>query len=263
MSPSPIDGGVAAPARSLGRRLGSRLGPPHTLLLHDSGAFAWAPDVSAPPEALASAIEWLSTHPGCRVNVVLGGSLTRQVVVADAGLPLDDETTLVAWARHQLAAYHGDAALSWPIVPWLSARQRGACALNGIDLFELRRVAAVHGVQLRRVEPWWSVALRAAEAQAPLVVKQPSWGLALVEATGLTWVACEHGRVAAIVHRRLDQALTADVVELVAELMADSPRPLPACIVGHGLRDSGPWPEHLFVPAAIDRLMPPITWVRP
>ncbi len=277
VSPSPIDPSAlpapaveASPARAEApwRRVARRLAAMATrdkrmshLFLRADGVTAWRAGIDE-PVAGESAETWFAAHRGASVRIVLGGGLTRQILVRDPEAPLDDEDTLVAWARHQLAAYHGSGALTWPVATWIAPGQRIACALHGIDLGALRAAAVRHRVRLHSIEPAWSVALRSIGRCMPDLHDAPRHALALVESELVTWVRRESGRVVELTQRRLHSPTSASLAALVAELARSLPDEAPIGLAGYGLADSGPWLDlRLNVPTPLDLASPPSQWV--
>jgi hypothetical protein len=224
-----------------------RPGPTHTLFVAPDAVTAWAPE-GGDPGRFEGVAGWAAAHPGTRARLVLSGHVTRDLL-ADPALPLHDDTTVEAWARHQFMHYHGAEAEGWPLAAWHDRGVRGVTALHGIDLRATSAWAAAHDVAVVSAEPWWPVALRAATRVRPALATASGVALALVEGALVTWVDCAAGRVAAVHQRWLGAATAADWSLLHRELVAGLPVGGEHLVCGYGLvpgddvsaLPSGPW----------------------
>lgn len=215
-----------------------------TVFLQPDAAWSYARDEAAPTRIVPVA-DWTGVHAGGNVRLVLSGALTYQLVVSDPELPLEDVDALQSWARHQFVHYHGPAAQRWPLAPWLQGTQRGASSVHGIDLDAMLQRAREQRIRLRAVQPWWAVALKAAEDQAPPLSLAERAELWLVEALQVTRVVCEQGRVLQIEQHWLERADAPALGSLLAALAGPEAggklaegRTLP-WVVGYGLAPEG------------------------
>lgn len=217
----------------LRRWLGARE-PTRTVFLSADAAWSGARG-EAEAQRFGGHADWLAAHADGNVRLVLSGTLTHQLVVTDPTLPLEDNETLLAWARHQFVHYHGPAAEHWVLAPWLTQSQRGASAAHGVDLDTLLRNAEAQRVRLRAVQPWWAVALQAATLEAPTLALAERAELWLVEGAHVTRVRCTAGRLAQVEQHWLERADTRALAVLLAALGADGP---PPWVLGYGLVDA-------------------------
>lgn len=189
--------------------------PVLTLFLQEQSAWGYGPGDEA-GRRFGSGDAWLDDHAGCRVRLVLSGALTHQLVVGDESLPLDDDESLLAWARHQFVHYHGAGAQHWPLSVWRTGRQRGASAVHGIDLDRLVRRAGAAGVQLRSVQPWWALALQAATRETPAFAQADAAELWVVEGCRVLRLRCGGGRLTQFEQHWLAQPEPAALAALIA-----------------------------------------------
>lgn len=207
--------------------------PMRTVFL--AGDTAWAcTRGEADVQRFGPGADWLAAHADGNIRLVLSGLLTHQLVVTDPTLPLEDNETLLAWARHQFVHYHGPAAERWTLAPWLTRTQRGASAAHGVDLDALLRRAEAQRVRVRAVQPWWAVALQAATLEAPTLALAERADLWLVEGAHVTRVSCTTGRLAQIEQHWLERPDTPALAALLAALCRDGQRPW---VLGYGLDD--------------------------
>ena len=237
-------------ARLLGRS------PSRTVFVRDDGWFSYAPG-EAQPRRFAAWADWCAEHAGANVRLVVSGALTHQLIAAE-DLPLDDEDSVEQWARHQLRHYHGAAAARWPVAPWSSAGQRGASALHGLDLASMLACAERLNVNVRAVQPWWSVALRAAARRAPALDLAARAELWLVEGSQATRVACAAGRVHQIDQRWLDEPSLPALNRALAELSSDAP-----WVLGYGIESAPGGTPHGRTLGVLNGIAPAAEWLAP
>jgi len=168
-------------------------------------------------------------------------------------LPLDDDEAALAWARSLLQHYHGDAAALWPLAAWQTGRRQGVSALHGVSLDGLRSTAAGLGVRLSGVAPWWSCVLRLA-GQQHARLRTEAARLLVVEATHVTALGLDGGRLATIELRRLDDATTT----ALARWNAAQPERFTFAL-GYGLR--GGAAEGVDMPLPLSGDGPANTWM--
>lgn len=184
------------------------------------------------PEPYENVDAWCAEHEGCDADVVVSGHLVHTLLI-DAGLPLDGEDALQAYARHQFMHYHGAAAQDWPLAHWSEGSQRGACALHGLDLGAVRQHCAAHDVHLRSVRPAWSVVLQSASRQAPGLASDACTALAVVDGALVTWLLIESGQLRALQQRFAASHDATDIAQLLDRLVTEcAPLPAPPVIVG-------------------------------
>lgn len=224
---------------------GTRLAPSHALWLGADGLWdhgpmpGWRPwrpldALRTAPQPYAGFDAWCQAHPGMGCQLVLSGWLLHEVLL-DAQLPLADDTARLAYARNLLQHYHGDAAQQWPLAAWQAAGRHGVSALHACTLHTLQTSARQGGVALRRVRPWWSLALAMAWQLAPALAQASSARLLVVDGALVTQLELDRGRVTQLLQRRLADAQPASLRTWHAAL------PQVACSValGHGL--ANPW----------------------
>jgi hypothetical protein len=224
---------------------GTRLAPSHALWLGPDGLWdhgpmpGWRP--WRPGDALRAAARphagfdaWCQAHHGMGCQLVLSGWLLHEVLL-DAQLPLADDTARLAYARNLLQHYHGDAAQQWPLAAWQAGGRHGVSALHACTLAALQASARQAGVALRRVRPWWSLALAMAWQLVPALAQAGAARLLVVDGALVTQVDLERGRVLQLVQRRLADAQPASLRAWHATLA-----PVPCSVaLGHGL--ATPW----------------------
>jgi hypothetical protein len=198
----------------------------HTLFVQHGGVWDWAPtsqgrSVDAAPEHHHTLGAWVESHPGQRARLILSSQLLHHLVLNESRLPLHDETAISDYARHQFTHYHGSVAQGWPLAVWDDDRQRGVCALHGLDLSELLAQAVRCKVRFSSMTPWWAVALRVAQRQDPGLGRAAQAGLLLAEGQLLTCLTLGHGRLLNIEHRRLDEASLAAANDGAREWQAE------------------------------------------
>jgi hypothetical protein len=224
---------------------GTRLAPSHALWLGPDGLWdhgpmpGWRPwrpagPPSPVPQRHASFDAWCHTHQGLGCQLLLSGWLLHEVLL-DAHLPLTDDTARLAYARNLLQHYHGDAALQWPLAAWQAGGRHGVSALHAHTLPALQASARQGGVALRRMRPWWSLALAMAWQLVPALAQAGTARLLVVDGRLVTQLELERGRVMQLLQRRLADAQAASLRAWHATL------PAAACSValGHGL--TAPW----------------------
>mgnify|MGYP000870713643 CR=1 FL=1 len=224
---------------------GTRLAPSHALWLGPDGLWdhgpmpGWRPwqPVQAPqtaPQRHASFDAWCQHHHGLGCQLVLSGWLLHELLL-DAQLPLADDTARLAYARNLLLHYHGDAALQWPLAAWQAGGRHGVSALHACTLPALQASARQAGVALRRVRPWWSLALAMAWQLMPTLAHAASARLLVVDGALVTQIDLARGRLLQLQQRRLADAQPASLLGWHATL------PPVGCSValGHGL--ASPW----------------------
>jgi hypothetical protein len=221
--------------------------PQHTLLLDSQGVTAWrkalprSVDASdTAPFVYDSFDAWCGANPGSDARVFVSGHLLHSLVI-DPALQLHaDDSAVRRYARQQFGHYHGAAARQWPLAVWSDAGSAGACALHGLDLAAAQSSAAGHDVRLRSVAPLWSAGLASLATCKPAPAVPGRHALALVEATLVTWLVLESGRIQGLLQRYLDTARIDALAAVLDQLVAES-GPLQALpmVVGWGLDDSG------------------------
>jgi hypothetical protein len=219
----------------------------HTLLLDAQGVRAWRTGLSrrtdarhAAPVASSSIAAWCAANPGSDVRMLVSGHLLHSLVIDPALQLQGDDAAVRRYAQQQFAHYHGAAARQWPLAPWSDSAGAGACALHSVDLAVLQSTAAGHAVRLRSVVPLWSAGLASLSACTPAFAAPGRLALALVEATLVTWIVVDAGRIQALQQRYLDGPRMDALAGLLSQLVAES-GPLQALpiVVGWGLEDSG------------------------
>ncbi len=253
MSPSPTEPSPLAGVRQWPRAVGRAVRgwrarvPQHTLLLNPQGVLAWRTDVpnkleagAAAPFACDSFGAWCAAHPGTDARVLVSGHLLHSLVI-DPALQLEGDDAVRRYARQQFGHYHGATARQWPLAVWSDAASAGACALHALDLDALQSSAAVHEVRLRSIAPLWSAGLASLTACMPAFAAAGPHALALVEASLVTWMVVDAGRIQALQQRHLDAPRLDALADVLDQLVAES-RPLaaPPIVVGWGLEDGGP-----------------------
>lgn len=199
-------------------RAWARAGSSRTLFVQADRCWSFAPDPLVPPEPFADVAAFFEAHAGASVRIVLSSALTHQLALGEVRLPLNDEQAVADWARHQFVHYHGSVAQSWPLSAWSIGGQRGAAVLHGLDLAQMQRSAREHQVRLRAIQPWWSLALRAASKHAPALEHAAQAELWVVESELVTRIDTRAGHVRAIEQRWLDAATDEALARRMAEL---------------------------------------------
>ncbi|MEF8700891.1 MAG: hypothetical protein V5B32_12545 [Candidatus Accumulibacter sp. UW26] len=223
-------------ARRLQQHWRTRWAAPRRLFLRRNGVCDYGPAVaSGLPVHYASFDAWCAAQPGCAAEVLVAGDLLHDLIV-DASLPLTGEGEIATYARQLFTHYHGAAAQRWGIAPWQSGATRGACALHGVEAAVLQAQAAAHGVYLRALRPWWSVALAQVARAEPVWAAAPHAALALVEGALVTWIEVDGGVCVAIRHLRLERADGDSLVEALAAVGAVERAVI---VIGYGGEGSG------------------------
>nr|WP_316641421.1 hypothetical protein [uncultured Roseateles sp.] len=199
------------------RRLRARWARPQTLWLQPDGVCELQPGGASAVQPWTS---WCQAHAGAAAQVWVSGALLHHLV-GEAGMPLEDDAALNAYASQLLGHYFGAAAQRWALAPWRSGERSGACALQGADLAQLRAAALAHAIDLRSLRPAWSVALAALQASEPEWARAPQAALAFVEGQLVTWVGLQQGRCVALRHARLTEATMESLGEALTHLRAE------------------------------------------
>lgn len=224
------------------RRLRARWARRQTLWLQADGVRELQPQGAAAVQPWSS---WCQAHAGGAAQVWVSGALLHHLV-SEAGMPLEDDAALNAYAGQLLGHYFGAAAKAWALAPWRSGERSGACALQGADLAQLQAVAQAHGVDLRSLRPAWSVALAALQAGEPEWARAPQAALTFVEGQLLTWVGLQQGRCVTLRHARLAEATLESLGEALNHLRAEQGKgaAVETLVLGYGLAaaTSPPWP---------------------
>lgn len=181
------------------QRTRARWARPQVLWLQADGVRELQAAGASPVQPWSS---WCRAHAGGAAQVWVSGSLLHHLV-SEAGMPLQDDAALRAYAGELLGHYFGTSAQRWALAPWRSGERSGACALQGADLAELRSVAQAHAVDLRALRPAWSGALTDLMASEPAWARAPRAALAWVEGPLVTWVGLQQGVCVALRHARL------------------------------------------------------------
>ena len=253
MSPSPTEptplAGLRQWPRAVGRAVRGWRGrvPRHTLLIGSQGVLGWGTGVpntvearDAAPFACDSFDAWCVAHPGSDARVLVSGHLLHSLVIDPALQLHGDDDAVRRYAQQQFGHYHGAPARQWPLAVWSDAAGAGACALHALDLATLQSTAAEHDVRLRSLAPLWSAGLGSLTTCVPALAAPGRHALALVEATLVTWMVVDAGRIQALQQRYLDVARTAALADVLDPLVAESgPLQAPPIVVGWGLADSG------------------------
>lgn len=224
---------------------GHRLAPSHALWLGPDGLWdhgpmpGWRPwgtgdGRPAAPRRHASFDAWCQAMPGRGCQLVLSAWLLHELLL-DAQLPLADDTARLAYARNLLQHYHGDAAAQWPLAAWQAGGRHGVSALHALTLAALQASARPATVALRRVRPWWSMALATAWQQVPALAQAASGRLLVVDGALVTQVELARGKVQQLQQRRLADTRSASLRAWHAGL----PAVAHSLAIGHGLDD--PW----------------------
>lgn len=222
-----------------------RLAPSHALWLGPDGLWdhgpmpGWRPwgagDSQPPtPRRHASFDAWCQAMPGQGCQLILSAWLLHELLL-DAQLPLADDTARLAYARNLLQHYHGDAAAQWPLAAWQAGGRHGVSALHALTLAALQASARPAGVALRRVRPWWSMAMATAWQQVPALAQAASGRLLVVDGALVTQIELARGRVQQLHQRRLADARPASLRAWHAAL----PAVAHSVAIGHGL--DAPW----------------------
>jgi hypothetical protein len=225
---------------------GRRLSPSHALWLGPDGLWdhgpmpGWRPwsasqaGVTA-PQRHASFDAWCQARPGHGCQLVLSGWLLHELLL-DPQLPLSDDTARLAYARGLMQHYHGDAALQWPLASWQAGGRHGVSALHALTLADLHACARPAGVPLRRVRPWWSMAMTMAWQQVPALARAATGRLLVVDGALVTQIELARGQVQQLLQRRL-----ADTQPGSLQAWHAAQPPVSCSVaVGHGL--ASPWP---------------------
>jgi len=226
-------------------RWARRLAPSHALWLGPDGLWdhgpmpGWRPwgagdSQPSPPRRHAGFDAWCQAMPGQGCQLVLSAWLLHELLL-DAQLPLADDTARLAYARGLLQHYHGDAAAQWPLATWQAGGRHGVSALHALTLPALQASARQAGVALRRVRPWWSLALAIAWQQMPALAQAGSARLLVVDGALVTQIALARGRIQQLQQRRLGDASPASLRAWHATLPAVDH----SVAMGHGL--DAPW----------------------
>lgn len=231
LAPSTVGGAL--------RRLRSRWARPQTLWLQSDGVRELQAQGAGAVQPWSS---WCQAHAGGAAQIWVGGALLHHLV-SEAGMPLQDDAALRAYAGQLLGHYFGAAAQRWALAPWRSGERSGACALQGADLDALREVAQAHGVDLRALRPAWSVALAALLASEPEWARAPQAGLAWVEGPLLTWVSLQRGVCVGLRHARLAEATPQALGDTLNGLRAEAGAAVETLVLGYGLTAGAvpPW----------------------
>jgi hypothetical protein len=250
----------------LSRRLSARLAPAQALFLGPDGVLQ-AGDLKPQPFA-----DWCRAHAGAAAEITVSAQLLHELV-CEAGLPLQDEPALQAYARQLFGHYFGAGAKGWPIATWRVAAQDktehcGASALHGVAGQMLQATARQFDVSLRRVQPVWAPLLQRLATQQPDWLSAPTAALAWVEgqAQVLTWVLLQNGLPQSLRQLRLASATQAAVAETLRELCApgEAAHLAPVVVSGYGLDggnllESLAWPG-LKVLTRLDGRGPELGW---
>lgn len=222
-------------------RWARRLAPSHALWLGPGGLWdhgpmpGWRPWIAgdgqpSPPRQHASFDAWCQAMPGQGCQLVLSAWLLHELLL-DAQLPLADDTARLAYARGLLQHYHGDAAAQWPLAAWQAGGRHGVSALHALTLPALQASARRAGVALRRVRPWWSLALTIVWQQVPALAQAGSGRLLVVDGALVTQIELARGRIQQLLQRRLGDACPASLRAWHASLPAVDH----SVAIGHGL----------------------------
>ena len=206
----------------------------HTLLLMSDGLWDLSHD-GRQDGRHADFGAWCSAHPGQRAELWLGSACLSDLV-CDPAAPLQGGARRADWARRVLQHYHGDAALSWPLLPWRHLSALGASALHGVALPMLHEQAQAQGVTLLAVRPLWPVLLDRLLALRPELRRAGTAQAWIVEAGAdqalLACVVLSHGQVRAVERRRLPTPWPAAVEARVDEDAGLRGVPLSALLLG-------------------------------
>jgi len=215
------------------RRLRARWARPQALWLQPDGVRELRPNGASAVQPWSS---WCQAHAGGAAQVWVSGALLHHLV-SEAGMPLEDDAALNAYASQLLGHYFGASAQRWALAPWRSGERSGACALQGADLAQLQAVAQAHAVDLRTLRPAWSVALAALQASEPEWARAPQAALAWVEGQLVTWVGLQQGRCVTLRHARLAEATLESLGEALNHLRAEQARgvAVETRVLGYGL----------------------------
>ena len=248
----------------LRRNLLARVATPQVLFLGPDGVSQLG---DARPQLFA---DWCRAHAGEAAEIIVSAQLMHELL-CEAGLPLQDEGALQAYARQLFAHYFGAAAKSWPIASWRvttagAAEQCGASALHAQAGAALQASAQAFDVSLRRVQPAWAPLLRRLAAQQPDWFAAKSAALAWVEGQVLTWLLLQDGRPISLRQLRLAAPTQVALADTLRELCAPGEPAHPAKIwlTGYGL-DAGEvlsslaWPG-LKLASRLDARSPELAW---
>ncbi|MCV2353695.1 PilN domain-containing protein [Paucibacter sp. B2R-40] len=250
--------------KRLRQRLLANFAQPQALFLGPDGV-SQAGDVR--PQSFA---DWCRAHPGAAAEITVSAQLLHELV-CEAGLPLQDEGALQAYARQLFGHYFGAAAKHWAIASWRVSsagepEQCGASALHGAAGAALQASAQQFDVSLRSVQPAWAPLLRRLAAQQPEWFKAPCAALAWVEGQVLTWLLLEDGRPRVLRQLRLAAPTQVALAETLRELCgAGEPAHLAKIWVGgYGLDAAVPlasqaWPG-LQVAGRLEARGPELAW---
>jgi len=211
-------------------RVRSRFAKPQTLLLGPDGVTSGVTSSVAsggqreasPSSRHESFADWCQAHVGAACSLVVGARLLHGFAF-EPGLPLPDAATREAYARQQFTHYFGAIAQRWAVATWSVDGVGGASALHGVDLAALRAAADLHGVSVRRVEPFWAPLLRTLKRREPAWFMAERAALAWVEGSLLSWITLDAGRVTGLRALRLAEPTHAALHALLSELRAKEP----------------------------------------
>lgn len=159
---------VAGPwggALQRGWRRAATLLRPTLVFLGADGSAALSPG-QAKQAALDSFAQWCREHAGSDCEIALSSRLFHLCMPpVEAGRLKAAELRL--YAQRQFEHYFGGPqAQDWAIAVSSHAQAPLACGMPRSLLRSLQEVAALHGVRIRRVLPWWARGVPAALAQA-------------------------------------------------------------------------------------------------
>lgn len=245
MSPSAIEA-IKAVSQMWLQRARRALARPkrHLVFVNDAG---WH-DVTDDSRHVDAAA-WCAAHPGTDLELRLSGTLVH-TLVCDAALPLRDEEAVRAYVRHQCEHYHGPVGRDWALAVWCAGEQWGGCALHGLDVAAIDRVAEAHQVRLRSVQPWWSPALECAAHHDVTLAARERHALALIEGPMVGWVSIADGRVVSVEQRYAIGNGAADLAQRLTELSARDGLSEPPVAMGYGLSEAAD-PEAGPLPAQV------------
>src|SRR6218665_586967 len=184
-------------------------------------------------DGLPALAVWCQSHEGAAAQVVVSAHICHELV-CDLGLPLQDDSSLLDYARQLFGHYFGAGAQRWSMAGWHAGERCGVTALHGIDWAAMKQLVHEHEVDLRGVVPAWALMLRGLVHREQPWFSAPTSALAWVEAQVLTWLLLRHGQVIAIRQLRLVTPTHQALGEILEELRQEVPA-AQVLVLGYGL----------------------------
>jgi hypothetical protein len=236
----------------------------HSLLADAQGVWAWAPhDRHAAAMRHRSMTDWMRANPDSDVRLWVSGELVRSLR-CDAPASHANDANLRAHAWLELIERHGECAANWPVATWRNGTTVGACALDGIDIEALHRLALRHRVRVRSVVPWWYHAFQEARRCVNALTHLMRAQVCVVEGRQMAWIDTSAGLLVEVRQVTLDSAHVASLGEAMRSMATGGSHPTtPLVVLGQGLEDGARTHGlEALVLGRLDGQQPP-QWLRP